>query len=966
MSLDFKIIYKKFIDDARVLPFDETFMIDIEKNYKIRLLENIKNIYTNAPTYYTKITQSDEIFELYELWFLSIFIIDFSNESTLSKYKTKSDILKWVTSRKDPNISFFLVGPKQNQYVRNDFISHYRNLMNAQNTITDISQYLELSSLQNLNVLVDNFKNDIILRPNSFDKLPNYQKTFTINIDSKYIDIKILNYRTVMDCNSLDLNDVSETTSLSKYKSLIVNQTKQNQNSKIPIKKLETLLNTYGRIKINSFTIDNNVFDASIQNFDKSYIVFDGVYVNERNIYSDSSNECLRIIGTFSFNQDKNIYTFTPDNEYITFRTNESIVRKFNIYVEFVNVGTINKVFNMTLSYSDFLNIFINQSKNSSSSSSSNETNLIEYDKVQIDYIYFSTDNVTPFNIFIVDNRYYISRANTFTQHTNEYYFINLNNNSIESKLFDNISSEDRLLLSNDLITFDKLITVHDGINLLCFTYHDKNNKFCVETTLDMSSLGYPLYIIITDDFEMFYGLKTFDEIVINISYNVIIVNNEIVSTTNQQSYQFILRFVRISDKEIIGYHTDSSMTHVQFIKITKNSLKDENSKVLIDVSNIKYNPGSHIYYSVSEINGSTSMSGCWFNHKTFLHTDVSITNGFKLENKISYKNIHKSLMFMDLSKQYLKTNDIIFRDIIVSDIMNTSGILLDNEFIKCNKYYIQGTTLFILIDNNNIKYTKQYNVTNKSFTVFPSVEYKTINPKDITEIIGFFKQNEYGKYDFVGMTEMTDIIGYFYLSQYDQSVLLCIINILTIGILVLTDEGDYELYDFYVFDIIKNTLFTYDNTNIFRTYDFHNFYTLHYNMSSYKYIKYPTPLLTLECDVLKNYLSMNMESYSRFSIPENKALLDSVQYTLRNFMEFNPLYNNYPVIITNEKLITNKKYKLIIDNNESSKNEYEGFVLKNGDYYSFCCDEDIILSKNSKITLKINDTIMTCSFQLD
>jgi len=1068
MSVNFRVIYQKFIDDARVLPFDETFMNDIEKSFKIKLSENVKNIYNNSPAYYTRITQSNEIFEIYILWFLSIFIIDFSEESSLSKYKTKNDILNWVTPRKDPNIKFFLIGPKQNQNVKNDFIAHYRNLMNAQNTISDISQYLELSSLQNLNVVVSDFRTDMLQKPNSYDKLPNSERAFTVNIDSKFVDIKILNQRTVMDCNGLDFNDVSETTSLSKFNSLRVVQNKSNQISRITIKKLESLLNSYGRIKINSFTIDHNVFDAAVQNFDSAYIIFDGVYVNERNIYSDSSNECLRILGTFSFNQEKNLYIFEPANEFITFRTNESIVRKFNIFVEFTNVGNINKVFNLDLNYSDFINIFVSQSSSSENSSGSSLTNSqrnlilknsteisqtnsqknlkliskdfqtklkqndsseteegskIEYDKISIDYDFFTVTEVKPFNVFIVDDRYYISHANDFTVHFNEYYFVNLDNGSIVSKLFDDISQNDRLLIVPDIIYYDKQITIHDDINLQYFSYHDSTDKFCVTLTIDLSNLWKSLYIVITDDFDMYYGHQTFDEIFIEVSYNVIKVNNVIVSTSNQQISQFNLHFVRISETEIRGFHTDASTNFRQFLKITKESTKsfsivqnvfepfqssleetekdlknnqensqkteteslernetqktekdekplidfrdssgDSGTKVVIDVTNIKLSEDNHTIYSIFEKDGTDCATGFWFFHKTRSYFTSLTSNGFRLLNKISYKNIHKSLMFMDLSKQYLNVSGVIWNDIVFSTPESASGILLDNEFVKCNKFYLQGTTLILLIDNNENKYTKYFDVTGKTFTVFPRIEFTTINPSEITDIIGFFEQTETGTYRFLGRDEsmFSDVIGYFYLSQYDHSVLICAINMISIGVLVLRDDGDYDLYDFYLYDIIKNTFFTYDNTNIFKIYDFHNFYTKFFDMTIYKFFSYPTPILTLEGDVLKNYFEMNLENYSRFSIPDNKPLLN-LSYSLKNLMEFNPKYNNYPVIKTSEKMITNKKYKLTVDGTE-----FEGFVVRNGDYYSFCCDDEIILNTNAKINLKINDTLMTCSFQLD
>ena len=78
--IEFKIIYKRFIDDARTIQYDEILMTDIEKIFKTKLKTNLQNIYTNAPMYYSNITQSNEIFNMYLLWFLTIIIIDYSSD----------------------------------------------------------------------------------------------------------------------------------------------------------------------------------------------------------------------------------------------------------------------------------------------------------------------------------------------------------------------------------------------------------------------------------------------------------------------------------------------------------------------------------------------------------------------------------------------------------------------------------------------------------------------------------------------------------------------------------------------------------------------------------------------------------------------------------------------------------------------------------------------------------------------
>ena len=104
----FDVLFKAFLDDARVIPYDESFKAVIKKPFEIHLKENIENIYKNSPTEYFKLTSSKQIFRMYQLWFLTITIIQFSSENSLEQYPSGKDLKKWILTRNDNNISYFL------------------------------------------------------------------------------------------------------------------------------------------------------------------------------------------------------------------------------------------------------------------------------------------------------------------------------------------------------------------------------------------------------------------------------------------------------------------------------------------------------------------------------------------------------------------------------------------------------------------------------------------------------------------------------------------------------------------------------------------------------------------------------------------------------------------------------------------------------------------------------------------
>ena len=997
--LEFQVLFRKFIDDARVLPFDEIFMNDIEKIFKDKYKKHLNNIYKNAPSYYSKITESNEIFEIYTLWFLCILIIDYSNEESLKNYRIKNDLMKWILPRRDPNIKFFIIGPLQNQVIRNDFITHYRNIMNAQNSISDITSYQQLSSLQTLNIALDEFKIDFKNNPNVYNKVPNQIKAFTININSKDIDFDIINDMTTMNCSNLDIGDVSDTNIKAKYNELILNDSLKVQNSKIPLKKFETLLNRYDRFKLTKFEIDNKAFDTKLDTFENCYIVFDGIYVNERTIYSDKSNESLKIIGNFSYDNERNIFYFIPTNDYITFRKGESIVRKFNIYAYFPNVGNINKIFELELTYENFKNIFINTNKkydyniintksitniknklfnnnifklfkknirnnnirNSNIRNISN--NIIQFNYKLINYNeftlnsnnYYATEN-DEYNIFIHNDYYYIATYSYFLYNYVPNAIIYYDKYCIEKNIDNtkeiNIKKTDRITIClENYQTYQECIILCTFYSIICTSHISDMLEFInFSMYIAIDNISYNNLIYINEYKQLIYEDTIVNKLDIKINYNLLYINDVLINSNYNNSYKIHIEIIKKTDNEFIIL---------------------ENNELIVDIIINNIEPGTYkkniivIYKNDKYIINDENYIGNWY-HKAINYDMNYIANSFKFlsKNIYSYDDIIPSIVHIDLSNIYSKCNDIKYKEIDMKVYENCSGLLIDDEYIECSKYLIQGSKLYILQSYDNKEQSQEIDVLEKEFTIFPELIYKHIDVKDL-KIYGYYKQNEYGYYEYVG-NEKTNVAGL--LKIYEDENILVILGIMNDNYIILYKNihKDIKLLPYLINDIssfffyiIKITLKGFDILNI------NNLNNKKYYINNNNYIEYPMPIFSMNPNNLIKYFNKPIRHYLKFQLE-----LDII-YNEFNTFEYNELmrnnykvnYNNYPLIITDKNLITNKNYKLIINNEE----EYEGFLLKNDlNNYTFCTNNEIELDKKSKIILKLNDNIYSCSFQLD
>ena len=869
----FKVLYRRFLDDARVISQDEGFMQTIEKIFFTKIKSNVQKLYENAPGYYSKITQDKDIFLFYQLWFLTIVIIDHSTEEFLKDFKCKNDLLKWSKSRKDPNIPYFISGPLRNQVVKIDFITHYKNLMDSQNSIEDISQYLQLTGIQNIVIETKDFHDDLLRRPNSFDKLPDQAKSFIINIDSKDTLVSVSNGMTIFDCNRIDFEDVTEINIVPRFKDLQNVRVSQIPTSRIPNKKLEILFNTYSRLGITSLEIERNLFQIDIQSCKNAFLVFDGVYANERNIFSDRSNECFRIEGKFSFDSEKNVYLFTPKNEQVTFRGLETVVRNFNLYVNFPGIGNINSCLQLIV-YQDSIwnaDIFLQTFSNSS--------------EICRKFILNDSDVVLSNNGYL---REVYSDSNS-TEVSNDYVF----------KGNSSISTWDGTLQPTD--------------KNLIYKYYEEIDVFNISLQLSSGQISwtpskstYPEIICLTqvtieisDDFRLVYANTSYDSIDVTFTGNLIILNNEVINNSYATNSEYFFNISKPSPRTIEIY-----VNNELFATILRTSQGFE---------------GFTQSDSFSGIDGVAI--GQW--EKTVSFENPSSQSFVGSETRIDL--LPYLVMRSDLSDFYEVSEE----SMTSNQKESCSGVLINGEYFKANEYGIIGFTLYTYNQRKyDTKITQHFLNEGDEVLIFPKIEVTNYEQTDESYIYSYAVYTDEGY--FISDTTVSNLIAYFSIIPGDQSLLVAVdVMTSTTKILSRKPNGYYELYNFNKYGIIGSIYYNLQKNSSFNVIDVSKLFVkkLIIEERNVQFIKWPIPLPTNNSKDFIETIEKELEEYSK--VEPIKIMNSSLILNSNCIHRYSRTYGSYPMISTTEKLCTNKEYIL----NDSTK----GLILKNGDYYTFC-----------------------------
>lgn len=497
-------LYKVILNDARVLPYNEVFMNMLNNFFNENFMKCLYNYYKHAPAFFNMLfpvnkeylpKQNKNQHLSFQKYYYLICLIQFINtykdedEFLALPLEFRNGCLSWAITRFDPNISFQLIGPQKNQTINFDFKGHYETLINISNSITGIIDYNKLVKLQNINDNAFNLLNALINRANAYDKTPNYAREYIVNIDSinlkeKYIESINGNNILKFDLAYIDYGDVLDKNNTSALNEIEIMPPNKITSSILNIKRLENIFNAYSRLKVFSLVINKNTYINDLSNIGKIYLVFEGVQCAGRTILNseNESSGFLTIPGFFTKNENDD-FIFNPYYEYTTYINNRTRIKYCKFYLTTnLSHNIANKITPYPL-YSNITRMRIFNVPLKIVSKDNKLFKLIEDDEIKTDN---ETLKAMINNLNIIEFKNLLSLYNSFN---------------------DNMTSEDKLILSLDII--NKYYSKHiDRIDLLRGNNSDnKINELLTkeETEINKSIIGITLILttsLINDEFK--------------------------------------------------------------------------------------------------------------------------------------------------------------------------------------------------------------------------------------------------------------------------------------------------------------------------------------------------------------------------------------------------------------------------------------------------------------------------------
>lgn len=339
-----KYVYRKIIEDARVLPYDELFEDKVNSEYNESMYNNFLNIYKNSPSFFDKLFGEDGkrnlMYKKYQLYIyllctINYIMTNYETEDFKNTFKEYEIYHNWAITKYSAETKFLIIGPcAKSSAIKLDFQKHYATLMDPSNVEGDITQKLQLETMHNIDSSLYSVGTSIVRRQNVYHKTPDYARSYTINLASmnlldKYLDE---NDNLIFDLNSVDFGDTTSENLSAKIENMDNIKTTGTVSSRLSIKKLQEIFNQYSRFRIYRLLLYKKCFNDNLTLFKNLCINFDGVNISERNTYINEDNMRLKIPG-YCREFNDNYYEFVPYNDYLTYRSERAEVRKCLIYM---------------------------------------------------------------------------------------------------------------------------------------------------------------------------------------------------------------------------------------------------------------------------------------------------------------------------------------------------------------------------------------------------------------------------------------------------------------------------------------------------------------------------------------------------------------------------------------------------------------------------------------------------------
>ena len=346
-----KFIYKKVVDDARVIPDDVVMKNRMDEYFSPRFYKNIHRMYQNSPLYFDYLFSSEGIAEQrhkqYSVYIYTLCLIEYimkhydSNDFKL--IRDHQLYYEWALPKYSEQVSYIIKGPlSKSSSIKIDFKKHYASIMNPSNVEGDMTQFLQLASLQNLDAKLNQFFLLMSKMNNAYDKLKDEARTYNLVIrarNTKCYNDPLLNNTFVIDLRGSDFGETDYALASTASLDTTVGTSSFDMSSRLSLHKLQELFTKYSRFRIVSLNVNRELYNIKLDTLDSVDIRMEGVALASRtvnvinsNTSIDTNGQSVSVSGRFN-EWSNNIVSFMPFVDITTYNPGKVRVNDARIYI---------------------------------------------------------------------------------------------------------------------------------------------------------------------------------------------------------------------------------------------------------------------------------------------------------------------------------------------------------------------------------------------------------------------------------------------------------------------------------------------------------------------------------------------------------------------------------------------------------------------------------------------------------
>ena len=454
-----KFIYKKVIDDARVIPDNLVMKNRMDEYFSPRFYKNLLRLYQNSPLYFDHLFSregvTDQRHKQYSVYIYTLCMIEYimkyydSNDFKLiDNYQLYYD---WALPKYSEHISYIIKGPlSKSSSIKIDFKKHYATIMNPSNVEGDMTPVLQLASLQNLDTKLTQFFSMVSKMNNAYDKLKDEARTYNLVIrarNTKCYNDPLMNNTFVIDLRGSDFGETDYAIAATASLDTMVGSS-FDVSSRLSLHHLQRLFANYSRFRIVSLNINRELYNIKLDTLDTINIIIDGISLSTRTINvinSETSKDVVmnsfNIPGSFSLSTN-NIITFKPFIDITSYNPGKVRVTDARLYLTHNGTPLSAKLLNMSVSDDDLFNVIY---KRSVTKSGLYETMLLIYPR-----------RYTGLNT-VIDEEYMILQTRAGMMH------IEFNKDQ-QTSLKNSYDNGTPFIITQSLLTYDYSIAGNGGI----------------------------------------------------------------------------------------------------------------------------------------------------------------------------------------------------------------------------------------------------------------------------------------------------------------------------------------------------------------------------------------------------------------------------------------------------------------------------------------------------------------------